>query len=122
MVKRGKRSVKQARIKDLKGVVALKKHRTKYTASDFTDYRRSLESQGPGEEKFVLLQELLCIEFTREMVQESEIEAPLTELLFHSDRRVAEAATEVLLQFRQGESRRVVNELRNVPLSLCGRD
>ena len=100
--------LRQVRIRDLQGVVALKKERTKYTAQDLVQYKSSLETYTEAQVLVRLLKELFCIETERRVIEESEIEVCLTELVFHHELTVAEAATNVLLHWRGGDGNRAV--------------
>lgn len=91
----------------MQGVVALKKERTKYTAQDLVQYKSSLETYTEAQVLVRLLKELFCIETERRVIEESEIEVCLTELVFHHELAVAEAATNVLLHWRGGGNRAV---------------
>ena len=82
--------LRQVRIRDLQGVVALKKERTKYTAQDLVQYKSSLETYTEAQVLVRLLKELFCIETERRVIEESEIEVCLTELVFHHELAVAE--------------------------------
>ena len=110
-----RRPMKQLKLKDLKGVVSLRKNRNDFNSNDLVRYRESLESGAvTTARKLAILKELLCIRVTNDIVQQSEIVAPLVELTFHYDLAVSKAATNVLLLW-QG-SKKEVYKLAELPI------
>jgi len=91
----------QAKLRDLEGVVVLKKSKFGHDLSDLLEYKSLLSAGSSIPDTIACLRQLQCIHAGREVISEAGIEGTIIDLLFHENRDVSKAASDLLQQWQK---------------------